>query len=328
MMPEQRALITGATGFLGRELSMQFAIAGFHTTGTSFSRRGTSSPHYTLTPLDLTDLSALGPVLDSVKPRIVIHSAASRFPDVVDKDPEGAQKLNVESSRALARECAKRGILIVVISTDYVFSGREDEKAERPYGASSTPGPTNLYGQTKLDSEQAVLSVTDEAASGFVLRVPVLYGKVEPESNHRESAVNVLLEQTRKAQQDEVIMDDWSIRYPTNTEDVGRVTAELATRLLGMNVEERRKVGGAKRIFAYTAEERMTKYEMCERLAGVLSTDVGKMKANKQGNDPKASVQRPYDCHLSTRELRELGVDVSHMSFDDWWRRHLGAFRK
>lgn len=30
-------------------------------------------------------------------------------------------------------------------------------------------------------------------------------------------------------------------------------------------------------------------------------------------------VQRPYDCHLSTKELKEIGVDVSAVKFRDWW---------
>lgn len=38
--------------------------------------------------------------------------------------------------------------------------------------------------------------------------------------------------------------------------------------------------------------------------------------------------QRPYDCHLSTRALKELGVDTSTVDFADWWRREVRAFRK
>jgi len=52
------------------------------------------------------------------------------------------------------------------------------------------------------------------------------------------------------------------------------------------------------------------------------------MVANKEGNDPNAAVQRPYDCHLSSKALKDLGIDVNTMDFTGWWRREARAFRK
>ncbi len=148
--------------------------------------------------------------------------AANRFPDKVDKDPEGTRKLNIEATRSLAKLSAARSILLIYISTDYVFSGRP---GEAPYETDAPTGPTNLYGQTKLDGEHAVLAEYAAAGRdglGVVLRVPVLYGKAETRS---ESAVNVLMDSVKKVQQEgvKIKMDHWSLRYPTNTEDVGRV---------------------------------------------------------------------------------------------------------
>lgn len=146
--------------------------------------------------------------------------AANRFPDKVDKDPEGTRALNIAASKSLARLCASRSVLLLYISTDYVFSGRE---GEAPYEVNAATAPTNLYGQTKLDGEHAVLEEFRSAGKdglGVVLRVPVLYGKAESPA---ESAVNVLMDAVWKAQKEAVKMDHWSIRYPTNTEDVGRV---------------------------------------------------------------------------------------------------------
>lgn len=140
----------------------------------------------------------------------------------MDKDPEGTRALNVVATRSLAKLCAARSILLIYISTDYVFSGKE---GEAPYEADAPTAPTNLYGQTKLDGERAVLEEYGAAGRqglGLVLRVPVLYGSAEMPS---ESAVNVLLDLVWKAQEDgaRIKMDDWQLRYPTNTEDVGRV---------------------------------------------------------------------------------------------------------
>jgi len=161
--------------------------------------------------------------LNEIRPQAVIHCAANRFPDKVDKDPEGTRVLNVEASRNLAKLCADRDVFLIYISTDYVFSGKP---GEAPYEADAATGPTNLYGQTKLDGEAAVLGEYKAAGKeglGVVLRVPVLYGEADkPE----DSAVNILTETVRKAAQNgakEVSMDHWALRFPTNTADVGRV---------------------------------------------------------------------------------------------------------
>jgi len=52
------------------------------------------------------------------------------------------------------------------------------------------------------------------------------------------------------------------------------------------------------------------------------------MVANTEGNDSNASVQRPYDCHLSSKALKDLGIDIHTMDFKGWWRREARAFRK
>ena len=147
--------------------------------------------------------------------------AANRFPDKCDADPEGARALNVAATAALASACAARGIVLIYISTDYVFPGRP---GEAPYEADAATGPTNLYGQTKLDGEHAVLSefqAADKDGLGVVLRVPVLYGEAKSPA---ESAVNTLMDTVKKAHDGaQVRMDHWSLRYPTNTEDVARI---------------------------------------------------------------------------------------------------------
>ena len=109
---------------------------------------------------------------------------------------------------------------MIYISTDYVFPGTE---GDAPYEISSTPKPPNLYGETKHEGEKAVLAAYESAGKaglGVVLRVPVLYGEAEKPS---ESAVNVLMDAVWKAQETSVTMDHWALRYPTNTEDIGRV---------------------------------------------------------------------------------------------------------
>lgn len=81
------------------------------------------------------------------------------------------------------------------------------------------------------------------------------------------------------------------------------------------------------KVLQFSSEDKFTKYEICELFADIMGTPLRGMKPNAEGNDPKAAVQRPYDCHLSTQALKDLGIDTNTMDFKGWWRREMRAFR-
>ena len=81
-------------------------------------------------------------------------------------------------------------------------------------------------------------------------------------------------------------------------------------------------------ILQFTSEDKMTKYEICQLFSDIMNLPITNIEANTVGNDPSASVQRPYDTHLSTKELKDLGIDVSTINFADWWRREVKAFKR
>ncbi|CAI4213842.1 unnamed protein product [Parascedosporium putredinis] len=313
----QTAFVTGATGLLGRQIVKRFQDPGRDWTvkGSGLSRADGA----TVLRVDLGKEAEVEASLDSVKPQVVVHSAANRFPDKVDKDPEGTRALNIAATRTLARLCAARSILLIYISTDYVFAGREGEAPTRP---TPCPRPRTCTGD-EARGEKAALEEFKAAGKqgwGVVLRVPVLYGAAEvPE----ESAVNVLLNAVWAGQQGkQTKMDNWSVRYPTNTEDVARVVADVATKYLATEDKS-----ALPRILQFSSEERTTKYQICELFARIMGLPTDNIVRADEGNDPNASVQRPYDCHLSTKALKDLGIKVDAVPFEEWWRSEL-RFRK
>ncbi|KAK2625379.1 hypothetical protein QTJ16_004691 [Diplocarpon rosae] len=331
------ALVTGATGLLGRQVVKALDRAGWNVHSAGFMRA--NSP--TILKLDLGSEVDVVKSLEEVKfvpppsTKLLLtrslktatrcplyQGAANRFPDKCDNDPAGTRALNVEASGSLARLCAARSILLIYISTDYVFPGLE---GDAPYEATSAPSPTNLYGETKLAGEEAVLAEYEKAGKigwGLVFRVPVLYGDAQVPT---ESAINVLMDAVQKAQDKDagVKMDHWAIRYPTNTEDVGRVIQDVATKYLSSDNK-----CSLPTILQFSSEDKMTKYEICEIFAEIMGFPLDGMAANTEGNDPNASVKRPYDCHLSTKALKDLGIDISTQDFKAWWRREAKAYRK
>lgn len=91
--------------------------------------------------------------------------------------------MNVETPKTLGRICKKLDIMLIYISTDYVFDGTAP-----PYEVEDKPNPLQFYGETKLAGEEAIRSVYPEAA---ILRLPILYGKTE---FNGESSINILVD--------------------------------------------------------------------------------------------------------------------------------------
>jgi len=82
------------------------------------------------------------------------------------------------------------------------------------------------------------------------------------------------------------------------------------------------------RVLQFSSEDKYTKYEICQLFAEIMGLPIDGIEPNMEANDPMSSVQRPYDCHLSTKALKEIGIDVSTQDFVGWWRRECRAFRK
>ncbi|KAF2685292.1 NAD(P)-binding protein [Lentithecium fluviatile CBS 122367] len=314
-------LVTGASGLLGREVRRTFEIDSWTAFGTALNRP--SPPE--IIKMDILDAKEIERVLDEVKPDVVVHCAANRFPDSCSANPSAAHALNVSASRALAEATTSRNIFLIYISTDYVFSGAP---SEAPYTPTSTPNPPNTYGQTKLDGEKAVLEVSSKADAKnkvVVLRVPILYGKCD---EPKESAINVLMSQLWSSQSlspsdVKIKVDDYALRFPTNTSDVARVCRDLSKLYLDPQKAGRELPS----TLHFSSEDQMTKWQIVHIFAEIMGLPLENMKPFRPEDEPTDGVIRPYDCHLDSSALRDLGINVSTVDFRFWWRMEVGAFR-
>ncbi|KAL4071413.1 hypothetical protein V8B97DRAFT_1963269 [Scleroderma yunnanense] len=294
----KRILVTGASGVLGSAVLSAFRTAGHTVLGLAHSRATGD-----LKKVDLTDVKQTGRLLKEFKPDWVIHCAAERRPDVAEKDPVATTRLNAGVPRQLAQLSREIGFVLVYISTDYVFDGTSP-----PYHPSSEPNPLQLYGRTKRHGEVAVLA--EDGAKVVILRVPVLYG---PAPKNSDSAVNILLDIVEDQSGKQYKMDHYATRYPTNVLDI----ASFLVRLSGLDKP-------APRIIHYSGQEPFTKYEMCLIFAKIL--DVPHEHITPDSSPPTTGVTtRPQNCHLSTRETENLGIEggLGCSKFEEWWVNHL-----
>ncbi len=108
---------------------------------------------YDLPEVDFAKPYSLKKIVESERPQIVVNAAAYTDVDKAESEPEKARLINAESPGMLAEACRTQGAALIHYSTDYVFDGRKGA----PYTEDDAPNPLNVYGQTKLKGELAIL---------------------------------------------------------------------------------------------------------------------------------------------------------------------------
>uniref|UniRef100_A0A3Q2Z6A5 Methionine adenosyltransferase 2 subunit beta n=1 Tax=Hippocampus comes TaxID=109280 RepID=A0A3Q2Z6A5_HIPCM len=285
----RRVLVTGASGLLGRAVLKEFQKRGCAVTGTAYRRAGPC-----LLRCDLTDEDAVKTLMSQCKPHVVVHCAAERRPDVVERHPEAAENINVHATAILAREAACCGAFLLYMSSDYVFDGRRP-----PYGQDDAPSPVNAYGRSKMEGERQTLRYCTRSA---VLRVPVLFGEVESVS---ESAVTALWPKVlRGATAGETCaLDHCQQRFPTHTQDVAAVCWNIC-----------RADDSIRGIFHYSAKEQMTKYEMALAMARAFNLPSDHLIPLTE-QPAGVAAARPLNPRLDCSRLEVLGLGVEPRAF-------------
>jgi len=160
---ERHILVIGKTGQLAQALSRDSCVIGLGRDQLDLSwptKRIETVLTGILSQADETTLRAFSGV---------INAAAYTAVDAAEDDLETARAVNAAAVDAIARSCAKAGLPLVHISTDYVFDGF----ASSPYPPDHPTNPINVYGETKREGETALLeSGVDQFA---ILRTSWVY---------------------------------------------------------------------------------------------------------------------------------------------------------
>ena len=194
-----KILITGSNGMLGHDLVN--ALCDGHELILTTSQS-----------LDITDHQKTIDFISDSCPDIVINSAAYTDVDGCESNQELAFKVNAEGVGNLAIACKKIDCPLVQISTDYVFNG----ESTRPWIEEDATDPINVYGETKLKGEEAVLNILDKY---FIVRTSWLYG-----INGRNFP-KTMLELADNHDEISVVYDE--VGCPTYTLDLAEAIADL-----------------------------------------------------------------------------------------------------
>jgi dTDP-4-dehydrorhamnose reductase len=169
--------------------------------------------------IDLTDAESVRAAIAAHRPDIVINAAAYTAVDKAENEADAAFALNRDGPAAAAKAAYEMGAAFLHLSTDFVFDGTK----KGAWLEDDVTNPLGVYGQSKLEGEQAVAAAHPNAVT---VRLSWVYGA------HGANFAKTMLRLA--ADRDEIgVVDDQRGR-PTAAEDIAPALWTLARGLVAM----------------------------------------------------------------------------------------------
>ena len=153
----KKILVTGSKGQLGVDL-VNILSNEYYVIGLDKEK------------LDITNLDYVINAVKTIKPDIIINSAAYTNVDKAEENIDLSYKINALGARNLAIASLENNSRLVHISTDFVFDGEKNE----PYMEFDKTNPLSIYGKSKLLGEEFIKEINPKH---YILRASWLYGE-------------------------------------------------------------------------------------------------------------------------------------------------------
>jgi nucleoside-diphosphate-sugar epimerase len=183
-MSERHVLITGGAGYIGSLLTSELLRANYRVTVLDSLLFGGESlvpflhhPNFHFVKADVTEPRA---VKDSLKdgwqrPDAIVHLAAIvGFPACQAVGKQVAWRYNVEATKSVFGQAVDLGVKRFVFSSTYSNYGLSPDG--EPVTEHSPLNPQSLYAETKIASEEFLLTQKDSSCAPLIFRFATLYG--------------------------------------------------------------------------------------------------------------------------------------------------------
>ena len=209
-----KIIVTGCKGQLGTEILKQLREGRSEIGPIPEKLQSATVIAVDLPDLDISNYKMVDEFIRRNRPDVIINCAAYTNVDGCEVNHDAAFKANAIGPRNLAQAAEKIGARLVHVSTDYVFSGRENGGI--PQDEATLPGPISAYGSTKLMGEKYVEQFCHRH---FIVRTAWLY------SYYGKNFVKTIVNAGKKFGKLEVVNDQCG--NPTNAVDLAHEILQL-----------------------------------------------------------------------------------------------------
>ena len=275
-----KILILGARGQIGKELCRALDGYGNIVELDYHSSRWCG---------DLRDQVGLSATVRALRPDIIINAAAYTKVDLAESNQPEAFVSNFNGVKTLADEANKVGAVLVHFSTDYVYDG----SLKRPYTETDTTNPINVYGNSKLKGDLAII---ESGCKYLIFRTSWVY------SWHGNNFLKTILRLAQSNESLRVVNDQ--IGVPTCASLIADVTAHC---LQSLNVN-----AGLSGIYNLVPSGQTSWYDYALYAINIARDLGAPIKISNESllaiptKECKTQVKRLLNCYLGTGEIRTV----------------------
>lgn len=260
-------LVTGAAGQLGTELRVLLKDSAIYVDRNE---------------LDISSETDVRRFLQKNSFDCIINCAAYTAVDKAEDEPLLADAINHLGAKWLA----KYGRCIIHISTDYVFDGTHS----KPYLEDDLTHPVSVYGQSKLEGEQAVLK---NAEIAVIIRTAWLY------SAHGNNFLKTMLRLGRERDHLNVVSDQ--VGTPTFAGDLAKAIVRILPKV----------VAGKKNIYHFTNEGVCSWYDFAHAIMKIAGLSCKVHPIESKNYPTKAT--RPFYSVLNKEKIKsDFKLEIPH----------------
>lgn len=162
---------------------------------------------------EIRDGAFIDKLLDETRPGVFINCHEMAGIGDCEQNREQAYARNALAVGELAGRCRERGIVLVQVSTSYVFDGLKSS----PYAEEDEPRPVQAYGDSKLLAEKLI---RESGCEHFIVRFPDLFGG-------KGSFVHAILDEIRNGGTVKVLKGHTI--SPTHARDAAHALADMVS---------------------------------------------------------------------------------------------------
>lgn len=270
-----KILLLGANGQVGWEL--QRALAPLGQLSVCGRQRG-----------NLEDLVALAELVRFEKPDVIVNAGAYTAVDKAETEIDLARRVNAQAVAELAALARELDAWLVHYSTDYVFDGSRADA----YPEDAPTAPLSVYGQTKLEGEQAILQ---SGCQHLIFRTSWVY------SARGGNFAKTMLRLARERDELKVVVDQ--VGAPTSAELIADVTA-LALQRIRIDAALAASASG---IYHLVASGETSWYRYAQFVIAEAAGLGGVFKVQSQDVRPITAAEYPVPARRPANSLLDNG---------------------